>query len=106
MTLISISRKTRIDFEVIAVLFAGNIPDEPNPPRLINIVPTKKNFRTLHCGLEQIAQCWNRTIMQVRCSQPDAVEWLVRIAEGFAEMFEAILGIRSVEEILIHTQIE
>src|SRR5262245_12417757 len=64
-----------------------------------DVAAAQPHRRALGRRLQQIAQGWHRAIMQVGRTAPNAVERLVGIPPGLAEMAETP-GITSIEQVL------
>src|SRR5215470_3994967 len=74
--------------------------------REFSVVAAVKLFRAPLRRLEQIAQRRHRSVVQIRRAQPDAVQRLVSVAEGFAEVRESLFAVAGVEKILVHAEVE
>src|SRR5262245_184028 len=103
---VSVAREPGVVAEKLPPILFRDITDEADALWVVYVVAAVKLFRALLRWLEQIAQRRRRAVVQVRRTQPDAVQRLVRVAEGLAKVRETLVAIARVKKILVHAEIE
>ena len=91
--------------KIFSGAFFGAVADKTNVHGIVHVIPAIKMLWSLCRGVQQVAQRGHGSVVQIRRPQPESVERMVRVAEGFAEMFEAIVRIRGVKQVLISGQL-
>src|ERR1700677_31328 len=98
---ISVAWQARVKEEKLPPVFLRHISRESYAPRIVHVVAPIKNRRTGRGRFEQFAQRRHRPVVQIRRAQPDAVQGLIGVAKGLAEMSKPLLRISRVEQILV-----
>src|SRR4030095_14409819 len=106
MPVVSVARKLSVVAEKLPPSLLRDITDESDALRVEYIVAAVNIFRALLRRLEEIGERRYRSVVQIRRAQPDAVQRLVRVAEGFAEVREPLIAVAGVEENLGHAALE
>src|SRR5258708_6465539 len=87
--------------EELDPVLLGHARDEAELPLIDHVVASVERFRPPVGALQQVANGRDRTVVQVRAAQPDAVERQIGVAVGFPEMREALAGIGGVKVALL-----
>ena len=83
--------------EELDPVFLGHVGDEAELPLIDHVIAAVKRFGPLVGALQEVANARDRAVVQIRAAQPDAVERLIGIAVGFAEMREPLTRIGGVK---------
>src|SRR5688572_23742200 len=82
---VSISRKTGVEPGELTASPRSQFGHKSDFLRIVNVVSTIENLRPILDGLQEMLQCGNRAIVQIRSAGPDAVEGQGDIASGLAK---------------------
>src|SRR5271167_1440503 len=96
MTSVSVSRNCRVVRRSAGARLRG-VADESNLALVVNVISAREQLRTLRRRVQQVDERWNRSVVQVRSTRPDAIERHIRVAVGLAEMFKAMHALREQE---------
>src|SRR6266511_3175111 len=91
---VAVARHRGVEPEEPSSSLLGEIGPEAAVRRVVHIVAAIENLGSLLGRLQERTQRRYRTVVQIRCAQPDAIERHVGVAEGLAEMTEAVWRLR------------